>query len=192
MRSPSAPGKMTSTRRMERAAFSCGVIGDSLAGVTPAQGCVKPTMGFTLEWEGEQSRSGGAREHQACPGQAEHVVGAVLDQRGARVAEDFFDRILLAEAVAAQQLKRVAGDLKCRLRAEGLRGNRVFHRGYRGVGVVGYRRAREQAARLDLGEHFEQLLLHELMLADRLATLDALPGVIERNLEGRTSHSGED
>src|ERR1039457_7532487 len=56
-------------------------------------------------------RSGGAREHQVCPDQAEHVVGAVLDQRGARIAEDFFDRILLAEAVATQQLKRVAGHL---------------------------------------------------------------------------------
>src|SRR5208282_2243517 len=106
--------------------------------------------------------------------------------------EDFFDRILLAEAVAAQDLKRVAGDLECRLRAEGLRGNRVFHRGYGRVGVVGYRGAREQAACLDLGEHFEQVLLHELMLANRLATLDAIPGVIERDLEGRTSHSGED
>src|SRR5208282_566969 len=60
--------------------------------------------------------------------QAQDIVGAVLDERGARIAEQLLDRIFLAQPVAAENLHGVAGHLECGLGAEGLRGDGMLER----------------------------------------------------------------
>src|ERR1039458_4432368 len=112
--------------------------------------------------------------------QAQATVGAVLDQRRACVAKDLLDRVLAAEPVAAEDLQRVGSDLERGRSEEGLGRDRILevHRGRRIV--VYHHGARQRAACLDPGEHVEQALLDELMLADRLAALDALLLVVPR------------
>src|SRR5208282_3387211 len=60
--------------------------------------------------------------------EAQDIVGAVLNQRGACVAEQLFDSVLLAEAIAAEYLERVARDLERCLCAERLGRDRVLQR----------------------------------------------------------------
>src|SRR5208283_6098680 len=115
-----------------------------------------------------------AIQNSQCASQAQDIVGAVLDQRRACVAKDLLDRVLAAEPVAAEDLQRVGSDLERGLGAEGLGRDRILevHRGRRIV--VYHHGARQCAGCLDPGEHVEQALLDELMLADWLAALDAL------------------
>src|ERR1700687_2726204 len=63
--------------------------------------------------------------------EAQDICGAILDQRGACIAEKFFDSVLLAESVAAEYLEGVARNLEGRLGAKRLGRDRVLQRGIR-------------------------------------------------------------
>src|ERR1022692_3012873 len=129
---------------------------------------------------GAVSAVGRLSDDLARAGETQDVVSTVLDERRARIAEKFLHRVFLAESVATEDLQGVAGDLEGCLGAESLGRDRMLQRWSRRSLVVNHHRTRECPARLDLGEHFEQMLLHQLVLTDRFAALHSIARVIER------------
>src|ERR1019366_3945237 len=97
------------------------------------------------------------------------------DARGPAAQSDRHWVAIQNSECASQAQDIVGADLERGLGAEGLGRDRILevHRGRRVV--VNHHGARQRAACLDPGEHVEQALLDELMLADRLAAPEVPP-----------------
>ena len=124
------------------------------------------------------------------------LIGPFVDLENLGIAEKLGDRVVLHEAVAAEDLDRVGGDLHRGIGGEALAhgGETIQLRQILGIGRA--RRLEDQRApRLDRHGAVGQHLLDHLKATDRLAELAAARRVDERVVErplGRADRLGGD
>src|SRR3954454_15360348 len=133
--------------------------------------------------ESVATRAGSVPRKEDFPGNHEALdLGrSLVDLEELRVAHQLLDGVLLHVPVAAEDLDRVGRDLHRGVGCEPLRVRRLERRSLALVeeprGLPG-----EQARSLDLGGHVRNQEVDALVHRDRLAELDSLAGVVDREL----------